>query len=212
MRKFLSSFTVGVFLTVLGQSAVQAQCLPTSGVAYTVTPINGVCPQNSIKVDVTQGASQAYKLTITPTEVSQGATQEVLIENGTTTVDNLANGKWKVELRCNANPVVVYGVQEVEVNSTYTSISRVNITTSNVCTNYTPGGTITVTGVVGGRAPYEYSFVKNDSSGYPSSLDNYGTETTKTFTEFGIYQVRVKDACGNIYFYGRKISTYETNV
>lgn len=85
----------------------------------------------------------------------------------------------------------------VTINNLYTPINpNFPVSVTNICTNYTPGGTITVMSVSGGRAPFQYSFIKNNASNYDDALSVYTSSASFAATTWGIYQVRVKDACG----------------
>jgi hypothetical protein len=85
----------------------------------------------------------------------------------------------------------------VTINNLYTAINpNFPVSVTNVCTNYTPGGTISVLSVSGGRAPFQYSFIKNAASNYNDALSVYNNTNTFNATSWGTYQVRIKDACG----------------
>ncbi|KAA0992046.1 SdrD B-like domain-containing protein [Dyadobacter aurulentus] len=65
---------------------------------------------------------------------------------------------------------------------------------NNATTN--AGAYITAT-ANGGMAPLMYAFLLSDNAAEPDANFTYGTENIYTATSFGVYQVRVKDACNN---------------
>ena len=122
------------------------------------------------------------------------------------TFSNLAPGTdYEVLIKCTEDGTI-YQTIPVTVEDNYVPISDAIINVTDVCTNFTPGGTITVAGVTGGSAPYQYSFVQSDNPAYDDSLSNYGDSSTFNATAFGNYQIRIKDACGNYRTFTRTIS------
>ena len=70
------------------------------------------------------------------------------------------------------------------------------VTATVSCSTYTPNGTLKVNTVTGGSGSLQYSFILSNDPNYSDALSNYTSSNTFTVTQFGTYQVRIKDACG----------------
>lgn len=114
---------------------------------------------------------------------------------------------YQVRIICAENNSVIYQTVNVTVADNYTPITNAAISVTNVCTSFTPGGTFTINAITGGNAPYEYSVVKtNDPAFIDVVPSNYTTNNIWNVTEFGTYQIRVKDACGAYATFSRTIT------
>ena len=117
-----------------------------------------------------------------------------------------AGTDYQVRIVCAENNNTIYQTLNVTVAENYVPISDANISVTDVCTNFTQGGTISVNGVTGGSAPYQYSFYLSNDPAYDDTLSTYGTSNTMSVSQFGTYQIRVKDACGNYKTFTRTLS------
>jgi|GEM_PF-769380 hypothetical protein len=110
----------------------------------------------------------------------------------------LPGGIYTFKANCVIDPLVSKTIT-VTVNSTYTPISNIATNVVSNCGSGVAGGTITTTGVTGGKAPFQYSVIKNNDASYPDNLSNYGSTMSYNATSYGVYQIRVKDGCGQVY-------------
>ena len=106
----------------------------------------------------------------------------------------------------NDNSIVYSANPNITVADNYIPITDATITISDVCTNFTTGGTFTVNSVTGGTAPYQYSVILSNDPAYPDASSVYTASNTANVTAFGTYQIRVKDACGNYKTFTKTIS------
>lgn len=184
---------------------IQGQSCPASAsVTLSTASTPNTCGGNgSITATFSPGGSSGN---ITVQLLKNGTVQTAVINPASPyTFTNLQPGTdYQVKLICSSDNSVAYNTANVTVADNYVPITALSIGATNVCNNFTKGGTITVIGVTGGTAPYQYSVIQNASAGYPDNLSNYQTSNSVTVTDFGTYQVRVKDACGNFY-----TSTYQ---
>jgi len=158
-------------LTINVQSVTDADCLDNGVVTLGGTGVSNP----AVIFSVVSGPSRA------------GVQQSSNIFN------SLSAGVYVLRAACNTQSADI----TVTVNNTYVPLNpgfAVSIT--NTCTNYTAGGTITVTGATGGHAPLQYSFIRDPAANYNDSLSVYTNTNSYTTTVWGTYQVRVKDACG----------------
>ncbi len=93
------------------------------------------------------------------------------------------------------------------IDNTYKPIPAANILISGLCDNtFTLGGTLTVTMPVIPGKSYEYKVVKTLNVNFLESEAAYMSLTTPyTVGSFGVYQVRIKDECGEIVTITRNI-------
>ncbi len=110
----------------------------------------------------------------------------------------LPAGSYTLKVVCATNPAVSNTISFTIANG-YTAMSNIATTITSNCGSGSAGGTINVTGVTGGKAPLQYSVIKNTDPNYPDNLSVYSTGTSFAPNAYGVYQVRVKDACGQIY-------------
>ena len=121
---------------------------------------------------------------------------------------SLQPGDYQVRIICAEDNSIIYQTVNVIVEDDYEPITNAAISVSNVCTNFTPGGTFSITGITGGNAPYEYSVVKSNDPTFPDVVPNnyISTNTPWDVDEFGTYQIRIKDACGGYTTFSRTIT------
>ncbi|RYF24936.1 MAG: hypothetical protein EOO42_04785 [Flavobacteriales bacterium] len=177
-----------------------AQCAAAGSVTTTITTTPNTCAGNgTIKATF----SSATNITI---QLIKGGSVQQAVNNPASpyTFTNLQPGTdYEVKTICSTNNSIVYSDNpNITVAENYVAISDADITVSNLCANFTQGGTITVNGITGGTAPYQYSIILNNNAGYDDILSSYSTPAstppyTKNVTAFGTYQIRIKDACGN---------------
>lgn len=185
--KTLIQFLLAFFLLLNTSGLAYSQC-PAS-LTITATAITDAsCPDNGA---VTLGGNGVgnpavlYKIVSGPSKV--GSQQSSHIFN------SLSAGVYVFRATCAAQTADV----TITVNNTYTPINpNFSINVGDICQYFTPGGSITITGVTGGSAPLQYSFIKNAAANYDDALSVYGPGNSYSASTWGTYQVRVKDACG----------------
>ncbi|WP_143884911.1 discoidin domain-containing protein [Chryseobacterium binzhouense] len=203
MKKKLLILMVTVSLFFSEQ--INAQCAPSSSVTTTITTSPNTCAGNG---SITATFSSAVNTTI---QLFKGGNIQQSVANPTSPYkfSNLQPGNdYEVRTICSENNSIVYSSNtNITVAENYTPIADAGITQSNVCTNFTKGGTFTVNNVTGGTAPYQYSVILNNNPGYSDALSNYSTNNIISVTEFGTYQIRIKDNCGNTKTFTRTLSS-----
>lgn len=201
MKKRLFIF-VAVIFSFLWTGNLIAQC-PTGTVTASVSSTANTCAGNgTVTVDFSPTTGVSLQLL-------KGGAILNHVANATSpyTWSSLQAGNdYQVKVICNTDNTVVYQTLNVTVADNYVPISTADISVSNVCTNFTQGGTISVNGVTGGSAPYQYSFYLSNDPAYNDALSTYGTSNTMSVSQFGTYQIRVKDACGNYKTFTRTLS------
>lgn len=164
-----------------------AQC-PATLTLNVQSVTHASCPDNG---SITLGGSGTGFPGVTYSIIS--GPSHVGMEQGSRTFNSLSAGTYQFRASCNGQTADVMAT----INNLYTPLNaNFTITTSNVCTNYSPGGTITVSGVSGGRSPYTYSFIADPAANYDDALSSYSGSASFTSAVWGTFQVRVKDACG----------------
>ena len=196
-------------LLMLFSTKVHAQCAAANSVTTTITSTPNTCAGNGTI------AATFSAVTSTTIQLRKGGTilQSVVNPTSPHTFTNLQPGTdYEVRTICSIDNSIVYSTNaNITVVDNYVPLTNANISISNVCTSFTPGGTFTVNGVTGGNAPYQYSVILNNSSAYDDTLSEYSATPsappyTKTVTAFGTYQIRIKDACGAFTTFTRTIS------
>jgi Secretion system C-terminal sorting domain len=173
-------------ITIVHYTSV-AQCPSTLTVnVSSVTHAN--CPDNGTVVLGGTGVGNAavtYK-------IISGASQ-VGLEQNSNVFNSLSAGTYLFRATCSGQTAEVTAV----IDNNYNPINPSFIATvNNSCNNYTTGGIINLTGVSGGSAPLQYSFIKEAQANYDDALSVYSSNDFFNATDNGIYQVRIKDACG----------------
>lgn len=183
---------------------MNGQCASAGSGTATISTIPNTCAGNG---KITATFSSVANTTI---QLLKGGTilQSVIAPTSPYTFTNLQPGlDYQVKIVCTIDNSVVYSNNtNITVTDNYIPISDADISISNVCTSFTPGGTITINGVTGGTAPYQYSVILNNNSGYNDSLSSYSTNPSKNVSAFGTYQIRIKDSCGGFRTFTRTIS------
>ncbi|KKC51912.1 hypothetical protein HR10_00885, partial [Porphyromonas gulae] len=205
MKKLLLLFLT-MLLTLPFGTKVNAQC--TSGTLSNLKVTPSTCNNNGkVQVDYSIGGG-ANKATLSIYRDGQSnatATAEVSTSSGTHTFELLSPGNYMVKLLCFENLSHVYAQLNARVDASPSldlSIINGKVTTSGICSDFTQGGVIEVADLtgVGGNPPYQVSVIKNDNTAYNDALSQYETPSSypyrKRVTEFGKYQIRIKDACG----------------
>ena len=202
MRKLLLLMMAFVFLFLSEQ--MQAQCAPSGSVTTSIATTSNTCSGNgSIQATFSNATNTTIQL------IKGGSIlQSVVNPSSPHTFTNLQPGTdYEVKLVCSENSSVTYSSNpNITVAQNYVAISDANISISNVCTNFTQGGTFTINSVTGGNPSYEYSVILNNNSNYDEALSQYSTNNVKTVSAFGTYQIRIKDSCGNYKTFTRTIS------
>ena len=201
MKKRLFIF-VAVIFSFLWTGNLIAQC-PTGTVTASVSSTANTCAGNGT-VTVNFSPTAGVKLQLLK---SGSILNQTIATSSPYTWNNLQAGNdYQVKVICSDDNSVVYQTLNVTVAENYVPISDANISVTDVCTNFTQGGTISVNGVTGGSAPYQYSFYLSNDPAYNDALSTYGTSNTMSVSQFGTYQIRVKDACGNYKTFTRTLS------
>lgn len=183
----MKTFTL-VVCTILLSAKTFSQCPASITASATTTAAS--CPSNGTAVITTNPAANSsffYSIISAPDGVALNVPQS------SNTFNALLPGNYTVKVTC--------GVAEATVSFTigdaYTPLN-VDATATANCGTFTPGGTINIT-ATGGSGSLVYSIVKSNDPNYSDALSVYTSSTTKTVTSYGIYQVRVKDACNQFY-------------
>ena len=202
MQKKLIIF-LSIILSLFWTQSSYAQC-PTGTVTSSVSSTANTCGGNGT---VTVNVSPTTGLSL---QLLKGGAILNQVANATSpyTWSSLQAGTdYQVRIVCADDNNVIYETLNVTVAENYVPISDANISVTDVCTNFTQGGTISVNGVTGGSAPYQYSFYLSNDPAYDDTLSTYGTSNTMSVSQFGTYQIRVKDACGNYKTFTRTIAS-----
>ncbi|WP_192579186.1 SdrD B-like domain-containing protein [Dyadobacter aurulentus] len=104
---------------------------------------------------------------------------------------SLAAGDYTVRISCGT----VFEDVTFTIDDLYTPLT-LTPTVSNVCAGGGLGGTITAA-ATGGKPSLTYGFLQSTNAAEPDANFTYVTSNVFTTPGFGIYQVRVKDACNN---------------
>ena len=185
MKRILFLFSIAI--TCVCRPGLFAQC-PGTLTLTVQTETDADCRDNgSVVLGGTGVSNPAVVFSVVSGPSRVGVQQSSNIFN------SLTPGVYVFRAACGSQTADV----TVTVNNSYTPINTsFSADVSDVCTNYTAGGTITVTGASGGHAPLQYSFIKDSAANYNDALSVYTNNNSYTATSWGTYQVRVKDACG----------------
>jgi len=193
MKKKIYLILIQLLLIFFGNK-LDAQCASSGSITTTTTTTPNTCAGNGT---ITATFSSVINTTI---QLVKGGSilQSVVNPTSPYTFTTLQAGTdYQVKVICSIDNSTIYSNNSnITVEDNYVPITNADISVSKVCTNFLPGGTITVNRVTGGTAPYQYSIIKNDNAGYDDTLSSYSTSPTKNVAVSGTYQIRVKDACG----------------
>ncbi len=167
-------------------SLAKAQC-PATVTATIASQTNATCPSNgsvTIGSNANGVSSATYQALIAPSGVS-------LAIQSSNVFTSLPTGNYTFKVVCGSSSATV----ATTITSSYTQLTGTT-TLTNLCTSYLPSSTITVS-AAGGTTPYTYSLRKTNDPNYNDALSTYGGANTFNPTDTGIYQVRIKDNCGN---------------
>lgn len=197
-----------ILLLSLASNIIIAQCPAAGSITLSTSSTPNTCAGNgSITATVNSTTGVSLQLLKSGTILSQVPGNITQPLTNPYTWSNLQPGTdYQVKVICSEDQGIVYQTANVTVADNYIPISSATINLSNVCTNFTEGGTITVSGVTGGTAPYTYSMILNNDPNYSESLSSYSASNTKNVAQFGTYQIRIKDACGNYKTFTKTIS------
>lgn len=193
-------------LTILSIK-VHAACPAAGSVSVTATSTPRTCGGNgTITATFSPNTEVSLQLLKGGTIISQVSAPPALSSPYTWTA--LQPGTdYQVRIICAEDNGIIYQTVNVSVADNYVPISDADIAISNLCTNFSPGGTFTINGVTGGNAPYEYSLVLDNDPNFTDVVpSNYTTNNVMNVTEYGTYQIRIKDACGNYKTFTRTLS------
>lgn len=111
---------------------------------------------------------------------------------------NLSAGRYRVKIVNSNNHSIEYASQDVTISNQYKSITTAKVKIEGLCASFTPGAIIKVdpSSIEGGTPPYKYCFYKSSNPNFLDDPDSYHSSPTFTTPDFGTYQVRIKDACG----------------
>lgn len=172
-----------------------AQC-PTD-ISITAPPdaIGATCPssgQATIHSDVETISTVTYQI-ISATEIGSTTPLEGYQTTAQTSnnFSSLAAGNYTVRISCGT----VFKDVTFTIDDLYTPLT-LTPTVSNVCAGGGTGGTITAA-ATGGKPGLTYGFLQSTNAAEPDANFTYQSSNVFTAPGFGIYQVRVKDACNN---------------
>lgn len=191
MKKFLKIAMLGIAGIGMG-NVTMAQC-PTSVKLKVKSKTVANCPSSG---SVSLG-SNCVPGTLVFTVLSGPTGAPVNLPQSDSAFNALTAGNYVVQAACSANPAILDTVHFTIANG-YTAVSNVNTTVTPSCG--ASNGAIAINGVTGGSLPLQYSVIQNSDANYPDNLSNY-TSTPGTYSSLapGIYQMRIKDACNQIY-------------
>ncbi|MDO4763578.1 MAG: hypothetical protein Q4A00_04270 [Flavobacteriaceae bacterium] len=182
----------------------QTNCLAQNQVSATLSTTDNRCGgDGSITVNLSN--TENIRLYLYKDGINTPIVQTASA-NASHTFNNLQPGSYRVEARCNTDFSIIYFNQNASVGNSYVSITNANIETNVVCGNFRKEADIRITSVTGGTAPYTYSIIKSDNPAYDDALSRYQTSPDFKVNEYGRYQIRIKDNCGNIFTATRDIS------
>jgi len=192
MRKVIL-YSLSFTAAILTSSIARAQC-PANIVLNIRNNTAANCPSTG---SITIGSNAAAgSLQYTITSGPSGA--PVNIPQSDSSFNALMAGAYRVKATCVSNPSDSSSINFTIANG-YTAMSNIATTITSNCGSGAAGGTVKITGVTGGKLPLQYSVIQNSDPNYPDNLSVYGTTTNFTPTAYGVYQVRVKDACGQLF-------------
>jgi Immunoglobulin domain len=163
---------------------VQAQC-PAVVSATIASQTIATCPSNaSVTIGTNALGSAIYQVITAPSGVS-------LAPQSSNVFTSLPPGAYTFKVTCGASSANV----STTITSSYTQLTATT-TSINTCANNPAGRSITVT-AAGGTTPYSYALIKTMNANYNDALSVYGASNILNPLDTGVYQVRIKDNCGN---------------
>ena len=206
MKKLLYLILTGLLL--IFSNILLAQCPSLGSITLTTGSTSNTCAGNgSITAQVNNPTGISLQLLKSGTIISQVPSNSSLPLTNPYTWNNLQPGNdYSVRAICSDDQSIIYKTNYVTVVDNYNPITDANISISNTCTNFTKGGTFTINSITGGTAPYSYSIHLSNDPNYDDALSTYGTNNSINVSDFGTYQIRIKDACGNYKTFTKTIS------
>lgn len=188
MKRLSALFSTCIFILAVFSNCANAQpCASLVITGSAVTP--AACPSSGTISVTATGTGLTYQLISGPAGYSTAS-------NSTGLFGTLTAGTYVVEVRdaCGVKATVT----KVVANA-YPAFSVSSVTTSNVCTSWASGGTISAT-ITGGRSPFQYDIVPvGNSPVYGAATAS--TSYNKAVSTFGTYRVYAKDACAEVRTY-----------
>ncbi|PZF71770.1 T9SS type A sorting domain-containing protein [Taibaiella soli] len=186
-----------IFLLLLSLAAVigktNGQCPATIQLnVRSNTPAN--CPSSGSVIIGSNASVGSLQYTIT----AGPAGAPLNTPQGDSTFSALPAGSYTVKANCASNPSKSNTIN-FTITDGYTPMTNIATTITSHCGSGGAGGTVVANSVTGGSKPLQYSLVQNNDPNYPDNLSVYGATTTFNPTAYGVYQLRVKDACGQLY-------------
>ena len=176
-----------ICLALLGLTAY-AQC-PSSITATSADVTAASCPSSGqilVHSSAESEPSATYQIISGP---ATGGYQTTAQSSNNFT--GLPAGSYTIRITCGSVTADV----TASVADTYTPIG-LTPTVTNVCSTSSGSAIITAT-ATGGKAPLTYAFLLSGNAAEPDANFTYSTSNTFNAPSFGVYQVRVKDACNN---------------
>ena len=190
MLKKMSTLLSGMLFAL---APVYAQCPAVGSLTASATTTAAQCPSSgtaTIGTNAPAGQSLIYTIISGPSGAPVNNPQNAAVFNA------LLAGNYIVKVEC-ANGAM--DTVSFTITNNYVPIAAIQTTVTNNCGTHTQGGTVTINGVTGGKAPLQYSIVKQSDANYPDNLSQYNSSTTKLVNSYGTFQVRVKDACNQFF-------------
>jgi len=190
MKKYIRLLTVFATLSV---AKTFGQCPITPSVTVQST-VGASCPSNGAVTLNGNGIGNAnviYKIVSAPNGSYIGTTRQ-----GTNpTFINLEPGVYKIEMSCAAGGTAKDTATATIANN-YIAPSA-DLSSSSACSGGSAQVTLALSNIQGSSLPLQYAFYQTNNPNIADTMLTYGSATSQTFTSFGNFIVRIKDACGN---------------
>jgi hypothetical protein len=184
-----------LFLVFTLSHLANAQCPTDINITAPPDVVGATCPsagQVTIHSDVETISTATYQI-IAATEI--GSTTPLVGYQTTAQSSNnfssLSAGDYVVRISCGT----VFEDVTFTIPDLYTSLT-LTPTVSSVCAGGSMGGTITAS-ATGGKPALTYGFLQSTNAAEPDGNFTYTSASSFVAPGFGVYQVRVKDACNN---------------
>ncbi|PZF71350.1 T9SS type A sorting domain-containing protein [Taibaiella soli] len=183
---------IATSLLLIGK--VFAQC-PTPPKVTAPIIAAATCPSNG---SVTLGGNGVgdsnvlYRVIKAPNNSYVGITQQ----GNSPTFINLEPGAYSIEMSCTAGSIAKDTVNFTIANQ-YTPPS-VDVSSQSNCTGGSAQIILSLSNIQGSSAPLQYAFYPTTDPSTPDNLLTYGSSTSQTFSSYGSFMVRVRDACGSV--------------
>jgi hypothetical protein len=183
------------FCLLISSYQLYAQCPSSINVSSPPTTVGASCPssgQVTIHSNVENLTTPTYQI-ISATEIGTNSPLDgyQTTSQSSNNFSGLPAGNYTVKISCGTvSQDVTFTIDNLYTQPTLTP------SVSNVCAGGNTGGTITAT-ATGGKPTLVYGFLQSTNAAEPDA--NFSYQSTNVFSApgFGVYQVRVKDACNN---------------